>query len=152
MRIAYLTTDEVNSDLAQCWANTYDCEVIPLSPNDPRPGEEFDAAIYDLDYLTPPVRQQMLNYLFSGPLPIPAAVHSYNLPQRQVKDLCAHGVLVRRRLKRGIFASLRHFVDHVRAEKRQSRLVTVAASYVDQQLSPSSRHRYAAGASRKHSF
>jgi hypothetical protein len=128
MRIAYLTTDEVNPDLARRWAQTCGCEVIPLSPRDPLPDGEFDAAIYDLDYLLPPLREQVLTSLLSRPLHCPAAVHSFNLRKRQATALRTRGVLVRRRLERGILMRLRREVCRVRAEMREARMVTLAAS------------------------
>jgi len=128
MRIAYRTTDEVNPDLARRWAQMCGCQVIPLSPHDPLPNGDFDAVIYDLDHLLPPLRQQVLTTLLSGPLHGPVAVHSYNLRQRQADALRARGVMVRRRLEREIFARLRREVSRIRAEARQARMATLAAS------------------------
>jgi hypothetical protein len=144
MRIAYLTMDEVNPDLAGRWADTCGCEVIPLSPSDPLPDGNFDAAIFDLDYLLPPLRQKVLAILLSDPLHCPVAVHSYNLRQRQANALRARGVLVRRRLECGILMRLRREVRRVQGEERQKHLVTLAMSQcpeTDQQSPPSTRRR-----------
>src|SRR5262245_54809815 len=106
MRIAYLTTDEVNPDLAQRWARTCGCEVIPLTPRDPIPDGEFDAVIYDLDYLPQPIRQQVMTMLLNGPRTSPAAVHSYNLRRWQTQALRALGIVVGRKLERGILVKI----------------------------------------------
>jgi hypothetical protein len=127
MRIAYLTTDEVNPDLAGRWADTCGCEVIPLSPSDPLPDGDFDAAIFDLDFLLPPLRQKVLAILLSDPLHFPVAVHSYNLRRRQANALRARGVLVRRRLERRILMRLRREVRRFRAEERHKYPVTHAS-------------------------
>ena len=110
MRIAYLTVDEVNSDLAQRWASEFQCEIVPLSPCDPLGNCEYDATIYDLDYLDPSLIQRVLTNLLTGTLHSPAVVHSYNLRPRQANDLQARGVLVRHRLERGILTLLRREV------------------------------------------
>jgi hypothetical protein len=116
MRIAYLSTDEVNLDLARRWAKTCRCEVIALSPRDPLPDGGCEAAIYDLDFLPPTLRQQVLTNLFRGPQHCPVAVHSYNLDDQQVRDLRARGVFVRRRLERAILELLRREVRRIRAD------------------------------------
>lgn len=119
MRIAYLTVDEVNSDLARRWATEFQCEIVPLSPCDPLPNGEYDATIYDLDYLAPSLIQRVLTNLLTGSLPSPAVVHSYNLHPRQANGLQARGVFVRRRLERGVLALLRREVRRLRNDRPQ---------------------------------
>jgi hypothetical protein len=116
MRIAYLSTDEVNADLARRWASTCSCEVIPLWPRDPLPNGDYDAEIYDLDFLPPTLRQQVLTNLLSGPLHCPVAVHSYGLSEQHASDLRARGVFVWSRLERVILVLLRRAVHRIRAE------------------------------------
>jgi hypothetical protein len=128
MRIAYLTVDEVNSDLARRWATEFQCEIVPLSPCDPLPIGEYDATIYDLDYLAPSLIQRVLTNLLTGSLPRPAVVHSYNLRPRQANDLQARGVFVRQRLERGILALLRREVQRLRSEKQTVQEATIASS------------------------
>jgi hypothetical protein len=118
MRIAYLTTDEVNPDLARRWASSCGCDVIPLSPRDPLPRDDYDAAIYDLDHLPPELQQHVLAGLLKGRLHRPTVVHGYNLRQRQANALRARGVFVRRRLERGILVQLRQAVVRVAAKER----------------------------------
>ena len=43
MRIAYLTTDEVNKHLALRLAAQWEVSVCPLEPRDPPPDGKFDA-------------------------------------------------------------------------------------------------------------
>lgn len=125
MRIAYVTTDEVNPDLAQRWAETCGCTIVPLSPADPLPDGQFDGAIYDLDYLLPPFRQLVLRHLLRGPQHCPAAVHSYNLRQRQARALRNRGVIAKRRLERTLLLRLQREVHRARAAAQAERLVTL---------------------------
>src|SRR5262245_66051253 len=115
MRIAYLSIDEVNLDLARRWAKTCHCEVVRWPPREVVRNGDIDAAIYDLDFLPPLLRQQVLTNLLRGPRHGPVAVHSYNLSEQQVSDLRARGVHVRRRLEREVLVLLRRDVRRVRA-------------------------------------
>jgi hypothetical protein len=128
MRIAYLTADEVNSDLAQRWALERGFEVVPVSPGDPFPNGDFDAAIYDLDFLAPTILQQVLANLLTDPSHAPAAVHGYNLRRRQANGLLARGVFVRRKLDRGILAMLQRKVRRLQAKEQLAWNATPSAS------------------------
>jgi hypothetical protein len=44
--------------------------------------------------------------LTSGPKPFPVAVHTYNLPDDELKSVCRKGVSVYRRLDRTVFVNL----------------------------------------------
>ena len=124
MRIAYVTTDEVNATLARRWAHTCRCEVTPLLPRDlPRKGE-FDAAVYDLDHLPAEFRQQVLSNLLEGRILSPTMVHSYNLDRRQANALRARGVFVRCRLEGGLLVKLQREVCVIEARDRASRSLT----------------------------
>ena len=133
MRIAYLTVDEVNSDLAQQWATEFQCEIVPLSLCDPLPNGDYDATIYDLDYLTTSLIQRVLKNLLTGSLPSPVVVHSYNLRPRQANDLQARGVFVRHRLERGILALLRREVRRQRVDKPQTNALAPTTSASEMQ-------------------
>ena len=98
MRIAYLTMDEVNADLARRWADIINADVFPLGPRDPLPNGNYDAAIYDVDMLPECLRNKVLTMLISGPILCPSAMHSYNVRKRDVQALRARGVIVQRRL------------------------------------------------------
>jgi hypothetical protein len=101
--IAYLSTDEVNQDLALQMAAACDIRVELLSPRDPPPDGEFDALVYDLDYWPLPQRQEVLAELLTGQAPHPVAVHTYNLDADQIDALRAKGMAVHRRLEPEVF-------------------------------------------------
>jgi hypothetical protein len=50
MRVAYLTTDEVNEAEARQLAEDHDITLCPLAPRDGPPGNEYDAVLYDWDF------------------------------------------------------------------------------------------------------
>jgi len=104
--IAYLTTDEVNQDLAARMADECGAALVILSPRDPLPDGQFDAAIYDLDYVPPALRDEILAKLLCGPRLFPVAVHSYNLIDGQIEALFQKNVSVYCRLDRGVFLNL----------------------------------------------
>src|SRR5262249_3031281 len=106
MRIAYLTTDEVNQQLASRLAAGQQAQLEVIWPRDEPPDGRFDAVIYDLDCLPPPLRRQLLTDLAGGGAPWPAAVHSYALDGEQIKALLGRGVIVRRRLRATLFRRL----------------------------------------------
>jgi len=147
MRIAYLSTDEVNLDLARRWASTCGCEVVPLTPRDPRPNGEYDAAIYDLDFLPPMLRQRVLTDLSRGSWHGPVAVHSYNLGAQQVRDLHVRGVHVRRRLEREVLVLLRRDVQRVREHANRAPTDAITSTRPANYLSepPSSSNTFLAG-------
>jgi len=49
MKIAYLSTDEVNQNLAENLAARCGASQDCLSPHDPPPNGQYDAVVYDLD-------------------------------------------------------------------------------------------------------
>ena len=107
MLIAYLTTDEVNLDLADRLATGCGAILHPLSFQDGPPNGAFEAVLYDWDYLSPPWRQQLLAELLSRPAPCPVALHGYTLEEEHGEALRRHGVAVFRRLEPGVFLNLR---------------------------------------------
>jgi hypothetical protein len=107
VRIAYVTTDEVNQDLALRLADDFGAELCPLSPKDPPPNGEFDAMVYDLDYLPPEGRRAILAGLLAGPRSCAVAVHSHNLREDQADALRAGGIAVSSRLEPEMFRLLR---------------------------------------------
>jgi hypothetical protein len=111
MRIAYITTDEVNEDLAVRMAADCDTKLCPWSPKDGPPDGRFDAVVYDLDYLPPHQREQVLAELFSGLAPSAVAVHSYNLDDKRIEILRERGVIVSQRLEPEMLMQLRLAAD-----------------------------------------
>jgi hypothetical protein len=106
MLIAYVTTDEVNEQMALQMAGQSGQTVCSLSPADPPPDEDFDAAVYDWDYL-PGQRQQAIRaQLLAGQAFGPAAVHGYSMEDEFVEALRKHNVAVYRTLQPELFRRL----------------------------------------------
>jgi hypothetical protein len=97
MRIAYLTTDEVNLHLAEGMAAACGLTLYPLWPRESPPDGGFDAVLYDWDCLPQPERQKLLAELLAGPRPRAVALHGYNLEDGQAEALRRHSVAVYRR-------------------------------------------------------
>src|SRR5260370_10311817 len=94
MLIAYLTTDEVNQDLAMLMAEECGQALCLLSLSHARPDGEFDAAVYDLDHLPAQRQQALLGEMLASPAAHPVAVHSYNLEDEWVEALRSQAVAV----------------------------------------------------------
>ncbi len=103
MRVAYLTTDEVNQEVAKHYAKKVQTNLALVSLQDAPLNGEVDGVIYDLDYLPPARREAILTQLLAGPSALPVAVHSYNLGPEEIKALRRNGVGVFRRLELRLF-------------------------------------------------
>jgi hypothetical protein len=106
MRLAYMTTDEVNRArvarmVAECGAAA--CTPRPGRP--PRDGE-CDAVLYSLDDLTGDERSALIEELCGGGPDRPTAVHGYGLTDEQARALDHRGVAVARRLHPGLICGL----------------------------------------------
>jgi hypothetical protein len=122
MRIAYITTDEVNQSLAEKFARRQ-AHTAVAAPADETPRDAgFDAVIYDLDYLPADVRDDIVETLVMRPCRLPTAVHGYNISPRSAKALHANGVLVYRRLQPGMFRKLAQVANQMWAPLRVPRL------------------------------
>jgi hypothetical protein len=110
MRLAYLTTEEVNQALAPEMAHRCGVTVHPLWPKDPPPDGEYDAVLYDWDSWPAARRQQLLAGLVNAPPHRPVAVHGYHLTDGQAEALRSHGVAVHRSLRPEVFRLLRQAV------------------------------------------
>lgn len=110
MRIAYLTTDEVNQDLALSMTEAYGITLCPLSPREAPPDGLFVAVLYDWDYWPADRREQVLVELLTDRPRCPVALHSYNVDPDQAEALRRRGVAVHRRLRTQVFGSLRRAV------------------------------------------
>jgi hypothetical protein len=99
MRVAYMTTDVVNLDLAYTLAAECDAGLHPLFPKDKSLPEQIAGLVYDLDSLGSQRRREIVEDLLATPLLYPVAVHSYNLEETEIASLQAAGVLVYRRLE-----------------------------------------------------
>jgi hypothetical protein len=106
MLIAYLTTDEVNQHLAMHMAEGCGETVCLLTLSDPPPDEDFDAVVYDWDYLPAARQQAILAELLAGRSHRPVAVHGYNLEDDCVEALRRQHVAVYRVLQPEVFQLL----------------------------------------------
>ena len=118
MLFAYLSTDEVNQDLAQRMAEECGVTVYCLSFRDPPPDGRFDALLYDWDSLPQQKRQEIMAELPCGTRPCPAALHSYHVEDKEAKILCQRGVLLYDRLEPEVFRGLSRAAQEVRAMAR----------------------------------
>jgi uncharacterized RDD family membrane protein YckC len=99
MRIAYLTTDEMNHDLARRTADG--CEVALEIPAlaELIPEGAYDSVLVDWDYLPAGSKPFVLAALFAGYWHGPVAVHGYDLEDKVRDILRQKGVAVHRRLE-----------------------------------------------------
>jgi hypothetical protein len=104
--LAYLSTDEVNQALALQLAAQLGVGLELLSLEDGPPDAAVVGMLYDLDYLPPDRKQEVLSELLAGALPCAVAVHSYNLDEDQVEQLVQNGVTVSTRLEAKILEAL----------------------------------------------
>jgi hypothetical protein len=105
MRLAYLTTDEVNQALAQEMAPRCGVSLCPLAPKDGPPDRGYDAVLCDWDSWPAERREELLAGL-GGLRSGPVAVHSYSLDAAQADALRSRGVAVHRRLEKEVFQLL----------------------------------------------
>jgi hypothetical protein len=117
MRVAYLTTDEVNEAEARQIADKLGITLCPLAPRDGPPGNEYDAVLYDWDSWPADRRQEALAEICAGPLPHAVAVHGYNLDDDAAERLRQHTIAVYRRLQPRVFRFLRLAVATVRTAR-----------------------------------
>ena len=106
MRVAYLTTDEVNEHLAVTMAAACDIQLVPRAPRETPPDGEFDAVLYDWDYLPLEQRQTFRERLRAGHRPGRVIVHGYNLGKKEVAAWRQQGITVFRRLESKVFRAL----------------------------------------------
>jgi hypothetical protein len=123
MRIAYLTTDEVNKDLALRLGARWEMTVCPLEPRDPPPDGEFDAVLYDWDHWPADQQPKAVTHARAGALRQPVALHGYCLEQEQARALRRSGVLVFDRLGSRTFLDLQRAVNQARAIREQQETV-----------------------------
>jgi hypothetical protein len=106
MRIAYVTTDEVNLVLAVKMAGRWGATVSLVRPGDVAATARCDAVLHDLDVVPRPQRTALLEELRRGTPDRPTAVHGYGIADEQAEALRRHGVPVAQRLHRGLLRSL----------------------------------------------
>jgi hypothetical protein len=91
MPIAYLTTDEVNKNLALRLAAQREMTVYPVKSRDLPPDGEFDAVLCDWDHWPANRRPKALTQLSAGPIRHPAALHGYGVDQEKAPTLRRRG-------------------------------------------------------------
>ncbi len=99
MRIAYLTTDDVNHDLARRTADGCGAILEVLAQGGPNPEAGYDAVLVDWDYLPAGSRALILAALLAGQWHCPVAVHGYHLDDKVRDHLSQKGVAIRCRLE-----------------------------------------------------
>jgi hypothetical protein len=117
MRVAYLTTDEVNEEQARQMAQECGLTLCPLAPKDDPPDGAYDAVLYDWDSWPAEGRREALAEMLAGPLPHAVALHGYHLEDDQVEALRRHTVAIYGRLQPRVFWFLRRAVAAIRAAK-----------------------------------
>jgi hypothetical protein len=110
MLVAYLTTDEVNQDLAIRLASDCGITLWPLSTRDAPPNGAFNAVVYDWDYWPPEKRRELLAMWLAVPVLGCVAVHSYHLEEQEIEALARKGILVFHRLGPKVFHVLRRVI------------------------------------------
>ena len=86
MRIAHITTDEVNLALGVRLARSLGADMIPYSA-DLKPAEiRRDAVLCDLDRIPPDRRRSFLNEIHSRATELPLAVYGYCLSEEEADE------------------------------------------------------------------
>jgi hypothetical protein len=110
VRIAHVTTDEVNQALAVQVAKPLGAIVTPLGPDEISRLGQFDAVVYDLDRVPPDRRGPLLDQIRSETSAVPMAVYGYCLSEEQAGELRYHGVAVGQRLHARLIRTLANAV------------------------------------------
>ncbi len=106
MLLAYLTTDEVNWQLAQQLVEGNGTILYPLTFHDQPLDRPFDAVLYDWDHIPPDDRLAIFPKLLADGRTFRVALHAYGLDDGHAKALRSKGVAIFRRLDAGLFRDL----------------------------------------------
>jgi hypothetical protein len=106
MRIAHMTTDEVNRATAAQMAGECGAFICALAPKDSPPDDQFLAVLYDLDDMHKQQQVELVAQIVSSPSTRPRAVHGYDITDEEASALRRHGVAVSKRLRAGLIRSL----------------------------------------------
>jgi hypothetical protein len=106
MRIAYITSDEVNRASAAQMAGKCGAFICALAPKESPSDDQFHAVLYDLDVLPRQQRAELVAQIVSSPCTRPRAVHGYDITDEQTTILRRHGVAVSQRLRAGLMRCL----------------------------------------------
>jgi hypothetical protein len=97
MLIAYISSDEVNRDMASRMAAARETTLHSFFPECKPPDSRFGAVLYDLDSMPTWLRRRVVAELLTTTPSRPMAVHTYKLDGETVA-LRGKGVTVNRRL------------------------------------------------------
>ena len=106
MRITYVSTDEVNQDLAARIAAKFGVRVCKRLPEDPLPDDLCDAVLYNLDDVPRAERSALIVGFRRGKPGHPTAVHGYNITDEEARTLNRYGVASARRLHADLLGTL----------------------------------------------
>jgi hypothetical protein len=106
MRIAHLTTDELNQALAVRFGRSLGVELICLDPEELPANARYDAVLCDLDRVPPNRRQALLDEIHSESTASPMAIYGYCLSEDQARKLRFHGVAVAQSLNAALVRTL----------------------------------------------
>jgi hypothetical protein len=106
MRIAYMTTDEVNLIVAVKIARRLGASVSMLGTGGLVSTDRFDAVLHDLDAVPRDQRSAFLEWIGLGPPARPTAVHGYGITEEQAEALRRHGIAVAQRIHTGLIREL----------------------------------------------
>ena len=106
MLVAYFTSDEVNEDTAVQLAADCGAMLCTEPFRGQFPDGEFDAVVYDWDYLPACYQQAAMSFLLAKPPYYPVAVHGYHLTDDEAWALRENGVQVHRHLEPALFVGL----------------------------------------------
>jgi hypothetical protein len=112
MRVAYVSTDEVNLDLAERIAAKCGAEVHRHLPKDPSPTGFFDGVLYNLDDMASQEREAFLEGFRRGKPDRPTAVHGYDITEDQASALFRNGVAAARHLHANLLRFLVTAAQH----------------------------------------
>jgi hypothetical protein len=118
MRIAYVSTDEVNQDLAARIAAKFgmgDCKWLPKDRN---PHDLCDAVLDNLDDVPRAERPALIEGFRYAEPDRPTAVHGYDITDEQARTLSRNGVATARRLHSDLLCVL--FIEARRHRKTVS--------------------------------
>jgi hypothetical protein len=112
MLVAYLTTDEVNWNSAAQLAEESGIVLYPLTYHEQFLDVQFDAVLYDWDFIHPLKRQKIKEQLLADQFHVPVALHSYHWDNKERRRLRQKGIPVFRRLGSEIFRFLQGAINH----------------------------------------
>jgi hypothetical protein len=98
MRIAYLTTDEINLILAKKLARRLGASISMVGTGSPVSTDRFDAVLHDLDAVPRDQQSTFIEWVGLGRADRPTAVHGYGITDEQAEALRRKGIAVAQRL------------------------------------------------------